>query len=132
MVQKMLKANLQQEPIPQVSLLFWLDHDGYVTVSGRLSKEASGRAGGNFDHRSVMDVIYELEGGDAAYAYEVAAIAMIDSVHAMSREDAEAFYQAADKDTLLHLRSLGLCGGVGEKESRGLFDYVPRRQPKKF
>jgi len=128
----MIKANNEIDPVTQLSILFWLDHDGNLTLSRRLSLEARSRAGGNFDHRSVMDVLIELEGGDIAAAYQLAAVSMVDTINASSREDAEKFYSDVDMDTVLHLRPLGLCGGASEMEARGLFDYIPRPQEKRF
>ena len=112
--------------VNQISLLFWLDNDGFVTVSGRLSREALARSGGNFDHKSVMDALFDLEGGDIAYEYEVLAIRMVDQINALSREQAREVYANLDFDTVLHLRPLGLCASVGEMEAKGLCDPHPR------
>ncbi len=109
----------------QLSSLFWLDEDGFVTISQRLSLAARDRTSGNFDHQSVMDVLYDLEGGDIAYEYEIAATEMVDTINALSRADAEEAYNKLDADTILHLYPLGLSPSVDAMEVRGLFSLRP-------
>lgn len=118
----MSKANIQSTEQGQISILFWLDSDGFVTISRKLSLEARGRAGGNFTFRSVVDALFDLEGGDVAYEFQEIVTTMVDCVNALGREEAADYFAAADNDTVMHLRKMGLCSGVGEMEARGFFD----------
>ena len=107
---------------------YHIDSEGFLTIRWRLSRDARFVAGGNYDFRSVIDVVFDRFGGDAANEVREAAEEMVDTVKALSRADAEAFFATADIDTLMHLRSLGLPSGVGEMAVRGLFDIRRRRK----
>lgn len=112
---------------PQISSLFSLNSDGFVTISGHLCLEARARAGGLCEHKSIVRVLLDREGPASAKAYTEAAIRTVETVNAMSEDLARAYYELADEDTILHLQPLGLYGGFWVMAMMGLFDRPGRK-----